>query len=97
VNPTLTIGCFGVGASVVAFWLVTRFRASTSQRRNGACRHRGLFVVHAPLLILVDGAVSEVGIAGILLLVILPSLTLLFRACGCLVRSLVSLTAPYGR
>jgi hypothetical protein len=45
----------------------------------------------------VSPVISAYGVAAALLLVILPSLTLLFWASGCLVRSLVMLAAPYRR
>jgi hypothetical protein len=98
VNPTLTIACFGLGAAVVAFWLVARFpRLGPRSVRGALLVTAAAFVAQTPLLGLVDRAVSGLGVAGALLLVILPALTLLFWACGCLVRSLVSLAAPYGR
>jgi len=98
VNPTLIISCYGVGAAALAFWAVARF-PSLGPRGVGSALvvAAAAFVVQAPLLGLVDRVVLELGVAGALLLVILPSLTLLFWACGCLVRSLVSTAAPYRR
>jgi hypothetical protein len=98
VNPTLVISCYGIGAAALAFWAVARF-PGLGPRSVGTALvvAAAAFLVQAPLLGLVDRVVLELGVAGALLLVILPSLTLLFWACGCLVRSLVSLAAPHGR
>jgi hypothetical protein len=98
VNPTLTIACYGVGAAVVACWLVVRLPGFGPRSVRGAVLLTAVaFVAQAPFLGLVNRAVSGLGAAGALLLVILPSLTLLFWACGCLVRSLVAPAAPYRR
>ena len=97
-NPTLTITSFAAGAAVVAFWFVVRF-PSLGPRTVGRALvvAAAAFLVQTPLPGLTDRIVSDLGVGAALLLVIFPSLTLLFWACGCLVRSLVSLTAPHGR
>jgi hypothetical protein len=56
-----------------------------------------MFVLQTPLLGFVNPVLNAYGVPGALLFVVLPSLTLLFWASGCLVRSLVMLAAPYRR
>jgi hypothetical protein len=98
VNPTLTITSFAAGAAVVAFWFVVRFPGLGPRSVGRALVvAAAAFLVQTPLLGLTERVVSDLGVGATLLLVIFPSLTLLFWACGCLVRSLVSLAAPYGR
>lgn len=92
------IEAFGVGAAVLAFWTVARYPSFGPQSVGAALLFTvGMFVLQTPLLALVTPVVRTAGVAAALLFVILPSLTLLFWATGCLVRSLVALAAPYRR
>jgi len=54
-------------------------------------------VFQSPMTGFVASVAASLGAAAALLLVVLPSLTLLFWASGCLVRSLVALIAPHRR
>jgi hypothetical protein len=92
----LIVPLFGMGAAMLAFWLVARFPGAGPQSVKSALVVAAvLFVAQTPLLNLVDPVLSAYGVAAALLFVILPSLTLLFWGAGCLVRSLVMLAAPY--
>jgi antibiotic biosynthesis monooxygenase (ABM) superfamily enzyme len=92
----LIVPLFGMGAATLAFWLVARFPGAGPQSvKSALVVAAGLFVAQTPLLGLVNPVLSAYGVAVALLFVILPSLTLLFWGAGCLVRSLVTLAAPY--
>jgi antibiotic biosynthesis monooxygenase (ABM) superfamily enzyme len=92
----LIVPLFGMGAAMLAFWLVARFPGAGPQSVKSALVVAAvLFVAQTPLLNLVDPVLGAYGVAAALLFVILPSLTLLFWGAGCLVRSLVMLAAPY--
>jgi hypothetical protein len=92
----LIVPLFGMGAAMLAFWLVARFPGAGPQSvKSALVVAAGLFVAQTPLLNLVNPVLSAHGVAAALLFVILPSLTLLFWGAGCLVRSLVMLAAPY--
>jgi len=89
---------FGLGAALIGFWLGVRFPKIGPQSVHGALIvAAAMFVLQTPLLNLVSPVAVEIGTPAALLLVILPSLTLLFWATGCLVRSLVAVAAPYRR
>ena len=95
-DPALTVSVFGVGAAAIGFWAVARYPGFGPQRVGSALVMTvATFMLQAPVLTLVPPAVAKFGPGGALLLVVLPSLTLLFWAAGCLVRSLVTLAAPY--
>ena len=95
-DPSLTVAVFGVGAALLGFWTVVRFPTLGPQRVSSALVVGAVvFVVQAPVLGLVGPVELAFGIPGALVFVVLPSLTLLFWATGCLVRSLVALAAPY--
>jgi hypothetical protein len=98
VDPALTVGFFGLGSAVLGFWTVVRFPSLGPQSvMSSIVVTAAAFLSQTPLLGLVDPAIAALGTPGALLLVILPSLALLFWAAGCLVRSLVALAAPYRR
>jgi hypothetical protein len=89
---------FGVGAALLGFWVVARFPSLGPQSFVPAlATAAAAFVLQTPLVAFVKPVLVAAGPAVALMLVILPSLTLLFWACGCLVRSLVAMLAPYRR
>jgi len=89
---------YGVGAALLGFWTVVRFPALGPQTLTSALiTALAFFVLQSPLLAFADRVIASAGVATALLFVILPSLTLLFWASGCLVRSLVTLIAPHRR
>jgi hypothetical protein len=93
-----TLPLFGTGAAALAFWAVARFPALGPQSVKSALLLAvAMFVLQTPLLGFVNPVLNAYGVPGALLFVVLPSLTLLFWASGCLVRSLVMLAAPYRR
>ncbi len=95
---TSALPFFAIGAALVGFWTVVRFPNFGPQRVGAALVAAALaFGVQSPLVALVRSVAVSRGAAAALLLVVLPSLVLLFWATGCLVRSLVSLAAPHGR
>jgi hypothetical protein len=94
----MTVILFGLGAALLGFWAVARFPGAGPQSVKTALLVTvAVFVLQTPVLGLVSPVIGAYGVAAALLLVILPSLTLLFWASGCLVRSLVMLAAPYRR
>jgi hypothetical protein len=94
----MTVSLFGLGAALLAFWAVARFPAIGPQTVKSALIVTVVvFVFQTPALGLVNPVVDDYGVPAALLAVVLPSLTVLFWACGCLVRSLVMLAAPYRR
>ena len=97
-DPTVAVTLFGIGAATVAFWAVARFPGLGPQTVTKALIVvAAVLILQTPLLSLMPPAVGAVGPGGALLVVATPSLALLFWACGCLVRSLVLLAAPYRR
>ena len=95
-GATSVLGVFAVGAALLGFWTVARFPSVGPQTvPSGLIAAAAVFVLQAPLLSLVGSVAFSLGVAAALLFVVLPSLTLLFWASGCLVRSLVALIAPY--
>ena len=89
---------FATGAALLAFWTVTRFRSFGPQTvRSALIAAGGAFVLQAPLPSVVAAVSASDGAATALVLIVLPSLTILFWASGCLVRSVVALLALHGR
>jgi hypothetical protein len=89
---------FATGAALLGFWAVARFPAFGPQTFGSALvLVVAAFVLQSPLLTFVGPVITSVGVPAGILLVILPSVTLLFWTLGCLVRSLVALMAPYRR
>jgi hypothetical protein len=89
---------FATGAALLGFWTVARFPSVGPQSFLSALLAiAATFVVMAPLPSVVASVAASTGAAEALLFVVLPSLTLLFWASGCLVRSLVALIAPHRR
>jgi hypothetical protein len=98
VTSGLIVPLYGAGAASLAFWAVARFPGAGPQSVKSALMvAAAVFVIQTPLLGLVGTVVNDYGVPAALLIVILPSLTLLFWGAGCLVRSLVTLAAPYRR
>jgi hypothetical protein len=92
------VSLYGVGAALLAFWAVVRYPSLGPQRvLSAVVVAAAVFVLQTPLFGLVGVMVVAVNPAAALLLLVLPSLTLLFWAAGCLLRSLVALAAPYSR
>ena len=95
-GSSLIVPLYGAGAAALAFWAVARFPGAGPQSvKSALVVAAAVFVVQTPLLGLVGMVVNDYGVPVALLVVILPSLTLLFWGAGCLVRSLVMLAAPY--
>jgi hypothetical protein len=89
---------FGVGAALLGFWVVLRYPSLGPQTLGSALiTALAFFVLQTPLLAFVDPVIASAGVPTALLLVILPSLTLLFWSSGCLVRALVGLISPHHR
>jgi hypothetical protein len=94
----MAVPLFGVGAAVIAFWAVARFPALGPQSVKSAILvAAAIFMLQTPALGLVSPVLERFGVAPALGFVVLPSLTVLFWATGCLVRSFVMLAAPYRR
>jgi hypothetical protein len=89
---------FATGAALLGFWAVARFPSVGPRSVTTALlATAAAFVLMSPLPSVVGSVAASAGAAEALLLVVLPSLTLLFWASGCLVRSLVTLIAPHRR
>jgi len=54
-------------------------------------------MLQTPVAGIVGNVAASHGVPAALLLVVLPSLTLLFWTSGCLVRSIVAMIAPHRR
>lgn len=92
------VSLFGVGAAVIAFWLVVRHPALGPQSLQSAVLVvAAVFILQSPFMLLVGPIQAAVGPPVALLGVILPSLVTLFWSAGCLVRNLATLLSPYGR
>jgi hypothetical protein len=97
-DPTLAVTLFGIGGAAIGFWAVVRYPGLGPQTVTKALLVTvAVTILQTPLLSLMPPMVAAVGAGGALLVVATPSLALLFWACGCLVRSLVLLAAPYRR
>jgi hypothetical protein len=92
----VTVDLFSVGAAGLALWVVARF---PSFGPHGVIRSMLLVIGAFALMSMTDGLSGTVarsnGPAAALLLVVLPSLTLVFWACACLVRAFVAILAPF--
>jgi hypothetical protein len=96
VSATAVLYSFGVGAALLGFWTAARFPSFGPQTFLGALVATGAaFVLASQLPAVVVRMVAAGGVAGALVFVVLPGLTLLFWTSGCLVRSLVALASPY--
>jgi hypothetical protein len=98
VNATSGFALFAIGAALLAFWIVTRFPAYGPQTFGSALlATAAAFLLQAPLPSAVSTLASSEGVGAALVLIVLPSLVVLFWTSGCLVRSVVALLAPHGR
>jgi hypothetical protein len=91
-----TINLFLVGAAGLGLWLVARFPSFGPHRVS----YSFVLVIGAfAVMSATDGLTGTVarshGPAAALLLVVLPTLTLVCWACACLVRAFVTMLAPY--
>jgi hypothetical protein len=97
-NVTLVVCLYLVGAAGLALWLVARF-PSLGPTGIGT----SIVIVIGSFLLLdltqgLTGSVSRAdGPAAALLLVVLPTLTLMFWSCARLLRAFVERLTPYGR
>ena len=97
-DPSLVVALFGLGAGLLGFWLAARFPAVGPQSLTASLvAIAAVFILQSPVPALAQSATAAFGTGFALLLVVLPSLMLLFWSCGCLVRSLVALASPYRR
>jgi hypothetical protein len=91
----MTFVLFATGAALLAFWAVTRFPSFGPQTfRSALVAAAGAFVLQAPLPSIVATVASSDGAATALVLIVLPSLAILFWTSGCLVRCVVAMLAP---
>jgi hypothetical protein len=98
VDGAAVVDAFGIGAALLGFWATARFPGLGPQAVVPALlTTAAVLVLELPLPAAAERAVDAGGPPFALLAVVLPALTLLFWACGCLVRSLVALLAPYRR
>jgi hypothetical protein len=98
VNATSVVLLFGVGAALLAFWIVARFPSIGPQTfRSAFLATVAVFMIQSPMAGIVASVAASYGVAAALMLVVLPSLTLLFWTSGCLVRSIVAMIAPHRR
>jgi hypothetical protein len=97
-DPETAVTLFGVGAAALGLWAVARFpERGPKTVRSAGITVIAVMILQSPFLRLVHPVAVGHGVATALLLVVLPTLTLLFWATACLVRSLVLLMAPYRR
>jgi hypothetical protein len=98
VSATSGFVLFAIGAALLAFWIVTRFPAFGPQTFGSALlATAAAFLLQAPLPSAVSKVAASDGVGEALMLIVLPSLAVLFWTSGCLVRSVVALLAPHGR
>jgi hypothetical protein len=98
VGTTAVLAFFAVGAALLGFWSVARFPSFGPQTVPMALVGAAVaFGLQSPLRGLVTSVAVSRGVPAALLLVVLPSLRLLFWASGCVVRSLVGLITPHIR
>jgi hypothetical protein len=89
---------FAVGAALLAFWTVARFPSVGPQTfRSALIATIAVFMLQTPVAGIIANVAASLGVSAALMLVVLPSLTLLFWTSGCLVRSIVTLIAPHRR
>ena len=97
-DASLAITLVAVGAAALALWALGRFPDLGPQTLSRAILLvAAAFVLQTPILAAVPPVVSAAGVPAAILVVILPALTFLFWALGCVVRSVVLLVAPYRR
>jgi hypothetical protein len=97
-DASLAVSLVAVGAAALALWTLARFPSFGPQTLTHAILlAAAAFVLQTPILKAVPSVVATVGAPGAILIVILPALTVLFWALGCVVRSLVMMVAPYRR
>jgi hypothetical protein len=93
---TATVNLFAVGSAGLGLWAVARF---PSFGPRSVSRSLVLVIGAFAVLSATNGLTGTVtrseGPAAALLLVVLPSLTLAFWACACLVRAFVTILAPF--
>ena len=95
-DMTATINLFAVGSAALGLWAVARFPSFGPRRVT-----QSLVLVIAAFAVLsatdgLSGTVARTeGPAAALLLIVLPTLTLAFWACACLVRAFVTMIAPF--
>jgi hypothetical protein len=95
-DPSLAVALFGTGAAILAFWAVVRFPALGPKTLGPSVLLMvAAFLLQTPLLGLARSVMVTFGVPAALLFVILPALTVLFWTAGCLIRTLVSLAAPF--
>ena len=93
VSPAAVVWLFALGAALLAFWTALRFPTLGPQRLLSALVVAGLAVAcESPLVAFVGSVRRSAGVPAALLLVVLPSLTLLFWTSACLLRSAVGPT-----
>jgi hypothetical protein len=95
-DMAVTVNLFLVGAAGLGLWLVARFPSFGPRRVS----YSFVLVIGAfAVMSATDGLTGTVarseGPAAALLLVVLPTLTLVFWACACLVRAFVTMLAPF--
>jgi hypothetical protein len=89
---------FAIGGALLAFWTVARFPSVGPQTfRSALLATVAVFMLQTPVAGIVGNVAASQGVPAALLLVVLPSLTLLFWTSGCLVRSIVAMIAPHRR
>jgi hypothetical protein len=93
---TATVNLFLVGAAGLGLWLVVRFPSFGPRTvAQSLLLVMGAFVVMSATDGLTTTVASSDGPAAALLLVVLPTLTLVFWACACLVRAFVTTLDPF--
>ena len=93
-----TVSMFAAGAALLAFWVNVRFPGFGPSRVSRAIVAAGVAVaLQTPSLWLIASTRASLGAPAALLLVALPSLTLLFWTAACLLRSLAAAGATQGR
>jgi hypothetical protein len=95
-DPATAVTIFGVGSAAIGLWVVARFPGAGPQTiRSAGIVVIAMLILQSPLLRLVQPVALGYGVSAALLLVVLPSLTLLFWSAACFVKSVVTLMAPY--
>jgi hypothetical protein len=97
-DASLAITLVAVGAAALALWALGRFPDFGPQTLGRAILLvAAAFVLQTLILTAAPPVVAPVPSPAAILVVILPALTFLFWALGCVVRSVVLLVAPYRR
>jgi hypothetical protein len=97
-DATTAVTLFGLGSAALALWLVARFPERGPQTvRSSSITFIVVLIVQTPCVRLIHPMADAYGVPAALLLVILPTLTLLFWSVACLLKSFVALMAPYRR